>query len=68
MGWFLFGSIFLCIVLLPVFLAERWCRRHKAKNIFLYRREWVASDGGCMDAVPSAGICKRIPVADRICR
>ena len=60
MGWFLFGSIFLCIVLLPVFLAERWCRRHKAKGL--------ASDGGCMDAVPSAGICKRIPVADRICR
>ena len=34
MGWFLFGSIFLCIVLLPVFLAERWCRRHKAKKYF----------------------------------
>ena len=34
MGWFLFGSIFLCIVLIPVFLAERWCRRHKAKKYF----------------------------------
>ena len=34
MGWFLFGSIFLCITLIPVFLSERWCRRHKAKKYF----------------------------------
>ncbi|MGN0205400.1 MAG: type II secretion system F family protein [Coprococcus sp.] len=34
MLWFLFGGMILCVVLLPVFLAERWCRRHKQKKYF----------------------------------
>ena len=34
MRWFLFGGMILCVVMLPVFLAERWCRRHKQKKYF----------------------------------
>ena len=34
MQFFWFGAILLCAALLPVFLAENWCRRHKVKKIF----------------------------------
>lgn len=34
MLWFVFGGIILSVVLLPVFLAERWCRRHRQKKYF----------------------------------
>lgn len=69
MGWFLFGSIFLCIVLLPVFLAERWCRRHKAKKYFPVPKGmgWLQMVAVWM-LYHLPGICKRIPVAERICR
>lgn len=35
---FWFGAILMCAALIPVFLAGRWCRRHKVKKTFLVPR------------------------------